>query len=144
MSASPPTSTIPSTKRPLEDPSSPSGPNDQPDPKRPALDKVVKNEEEESTPKSERESSVAITTDGAKAEPISELPIPVENGSKEDHNDNYISDAPNGTGATATASETHPIQSTASHSEHAIPHSNTQHQHQDETGWVHIRAVISS
>ena len=143
MSASPPTSTIPSTKRPLEDPSSPSGPNDQPDPKRLALDKVVKNEEETSTPISEPESSVAIPADGAKVEPATETSIPVENGSKDGRTDAYVSDAPNGTGAAIAVPETHPIQSTASHSEHVVPHTNMQ-PHQDETGWVHIRAVISS
>jgi heterogeneous nuclear rnp K-like protein len=42
MSASPTTSAMPSQKRPLEEPSSPSGPGDQPDAKRPALDKVIK------------------------------------------------------------------------------------------------------
>jgi heterogeneous nuclear rnp K-like protein 2 len=134
---------MPSTKRPLEDPSSPSGPNDQPDPKRLALDKVVKGEEEQSTPKSERDSSVAITTD-AKAEPTSEEPAKLENGAKDGHNDPYLSDAPNGTGPTGAAPETHPIQSTASHAEHVMLHPNSQHQHQDETGWIHIRAVISS
>lgn len=46
MSASPPTP-IQSAKRPLEDPSSPSGPTDQPDAKRPALDKVTKEEIDE-------------------------------------------------------------------------------------------------
>ncbi len=35
---------MPSQKRPLEEPSSPSAPGDQPDAKRPALDKVIKGE----------------------------------------------------------------------------------------------------
>jgi poly(rC)-binding protein 2/3/4 len=35
---------MPSQKRPLEEPSSPSAPGDQPDAKRPALDKVIKSE----------------------------------------------------------------------------------------------------
>jgi poly(rC)-binding protein 2/3/4 len=35
-------SAMPSQKRPLEEPSSPSAPGDQPDAKRPALDKVIK------------------------------------------------------------------------------------------------------
>jgi heterogeneous nuclear rnp K-like protein 2 len=43
MSTSPATSSaMPSQKRPLEEPSSPSAPGDQPDAKRPALDKVIK------------------------------------------------------------------------------------------------------
>ena len=35
---------VPSQKRPLEEPSSPSGPTDGPDAKRPALDKVIRDE----------------------------------------------------------------------------------------------------
>ena len=47
MSASPTTAApTQSTKRPLEEPSSPSTPNDQPEAKRPALDKIVKEEGE--------------------------------------------------------------------------------------------------
>jgi poly(rC)-binding protein 2/3/4 len=44
MSASPTIATS-SAKRPLEEPSSPAGPNDQPDAKRPALDKMLREEE---------------------------------------------------------------------------------------------------
>lgn len=44
MSASPSTPSQ-SVKRPLEDPSSPSGPTDQPDAKRPALDKTAESED---------------------------------------------------------------------------------------------------
>src|SRR3954451_23284509 len=47
MSASPTAAPTQSTKRPLEDPSSPSAPNDQPEAKRPALDKIVKGDDEE-------------------------------------------------------------------------------------------------
>jgi heterogeneous nuclear rnp K-like protein 2 len=42
MSASPTIAPTQSAKRPLEDPSSPSAPNDQPEAKRPALDKIIK------------------------------------------------------------------------------------------------------
>ncbi|OJJ85861.1 telomere maintenance protein PBP2 [Aspergillus glaucus CBS 516.65] len=104
MSASP----LQSTKRPLEDPSSPSGPNDQPEAKRPALDKVVKGDETE-----------VASADG--------------------QGDTVVPDAPNGKGA---SSETQPIQSTASHSERAGSQSDSRPQ--DESSWIHIRAVISS
>jgi heterogeneous nuclear rnp K-like protein 2 len=60
MSDSP--STLPSTKRPLEDPSSPSGPNDQPEAKRPALDKVVRNEDGK---KSDTEATSDTKADGS-------------------------------------------------------------------------------
>lgn len=64
MSASP--SALQSTKRPLEDPSSPSGPNDQPEAKRPALDKVVKGNESETYTDAKAEPSAApsATADG--------------------------------------------------------------------------------
>lgn len=109
MSASP--SALQSTKRPLEDPSSPSGPNDQPEAKRPALDKVVKGDETE------------IRTEA----------------SNDGQGDTSVPDAPNGK---ESSSETQPIQSTASHTERAGSQSDSRPQ--DESGWVHIRAVISS
>ncbi|KAL4936113.1 hypothetical protein BDV06DRAFT_228207, partial [Aspergillus oleicola] len=112
MSASP--SALQSTKRPLEDPSSPSGPNDQPEAKRPALDKVVKGEESEADVKAETEA------DG--------------------QGDTVVPDAPN---AKAVLGETQPIQSTASHGDAAGP-SGEQQRPQDESNWIHIRAVISS
>lgn len=105
MSASP--SGLQSTKRPLEDPSSPSGPNDQPEAKRPALDKVVKGDE-------------------------SEIPSAAGQG------DTVVPDAPNGNGISA---ETQPIQSTASHAECTGSQSERP---QDESRWIHVRAVISS
>ncbi|CAI7622475.1 unnamed protein product [Penicillium pancosmium] len=117
MSASP--SNLQSTKRPLEDPSSPSGPNDQPDAKRPALDKVVK-----SDPDAEAD--------------VSSNQIPSIEDTKDIQGDTVVPDAPNGKHA-----DTQPIQSTASHGERAGSHSD-QHTPQDETNWIHIRAVISS
>lgn len=139
MSASP-TSAGPSTKRPLEDPSSPSGPNDQPEAKRQALDKVVKAEGDESKAqegdKPTNEKSVNGTENGAGG----------ENGVKDGQGDLLVPDAPNnGKTAPAPALETQPIQSTASHNDRATSNPPTTSQPaQDETGWVHIRAVISS
>ncbi|KAJ5826090.1 hypothetical protein N7474_003228 [Penicillium riverlandense] len=116
MSASP--TNLQSTKRPLEDPSSPSGPNDQPEAKRPALDKVVRNDGDAETEK-----------------------IPAVDGSKDAQEDTVVPDAPNGKGP---STETQPIQSTASHGDRAGSQSDQQGPPQDETNWVHIRAVISS
>ena len=134
MSSSPPTVPAQSTKRPLEDPSSPSGPTDQPDAKRPALDKVIKGE------------------DGDEKKPVvadSELPIASSNGDtkvtdpstngtkaevKDEQGDTVVTDAP--------AAATQPIESTVlsgrgqNTSSGTLPH--------DESGWIHIRAVISS
>ncbi|OQD83612.1 hypothetical protein PENANT_c016G00361 [Penicillium antarcticum] len=116
MSASP--SNLQSTKRPLEDPSSPSGPNDQPEAKRPALDKVVKDEAEAETD-------------------VSSAQIPDVDAAKDVQGDTVVPDAPNGKGLPA---DTQPIQSTASQGDRA----GADQQPQDESSWVHIRAVISS
>ena len=132
MSASPP-SAVASTKRPLEDPSSPSGPTDQPEAKRPALDKVVKGEDAE-------EAKVAQDNEPAKVK-TEEPTTAAENGSKD--GDIVVPDAPNGRGSPAATQETQPIQSTASHPERSSSQP-PQQQGQDETGWIHIRAVISS
>lgn len=132
MSASP--STIPSTKRPLEDPSSPSGPNDQPEAKRPALDKVVRNEDH-----SKRSEDAAAA--GAKAEGQSST---ATNGAQDTQGDTVVTDAPNGKDAAATSQETQPIQSTASHADRATSQPPQHQPPQDESSWIHIRAVISS
>lgn len=117
MSASP--SNLQSAKRPLEDPSSPSGPNDQPDAKRPALDKVVRNDVQ-----------VETDVDGQ---------IPAVDSTEDTQGDTVVTDAPNG----KDHAETQPIQSTASHGDRAGSQSD-QHPPQDESSWIHIRAVISS
>lgn len=122
MSASP--SNLQSTKRPLEDPSSPSGPNDQPEAKRPALDKVVKSGEEK-TPEIE-----SLKTDG-----------PAGANAGVGSSDTAVHDVPNGKG---DAVDTQPIQSTASHAERASSQPEQQRSPQDESSWIHIRAVISS
>lgn len=115
MSASP-TSAVPSTKRPLEDPSSPSGPNDQPDAKRPALDKVVK-------------------ADERKAGDYGKTEVKDQEGSI---------DVPNGKGYEATL-DARPVQSTMLHQDIVQTQVYPQyHAPQDETQWIHIRAVISS
>ena len=147
MSASPSTNVVPSTKRPLDDESSPSGPTDQPDAKRPALDKIVKGEEDE---------------EGAqkhKPEPVEDMPPTYSDAVKDEDEgkdlsngytgtseDTVVPDAPNGTGpSAASVLETQPIQSTGGQHDRSTSHGPSQHQgHQDETGWLHIRAVISS
>ena len=123
MSASP--SAVASTKRPLEDPSSPSGPTDQPDAKRPALDKVAKGEEESKS----AQDAKSVSGNGTAG----------ENGVKDGQGDLVVPDAPND-----EKGETQPIQSTASHNDRASSQPADQQGGQDETGWIHIRAVISS
>ena len=137
MSASP---TVPaqSTKRPLEDPSSPSGPTDQPDAKRPALDKVIKGEEtdQEKTLPDNAEVPAVSSNGDVKVE------TPSTNGTKtevkDEQGDTVVTDSP----AAAGQESTHPIESTVLSGRGQNAHTGAlQH---DESGWIHIRAVISS
>lgn len=126
MSASPTTAPAQSSKRPLEDPSSPSAPNDQPDAKRPALDKIVKEEEEESN----------TSGDDTPAEVNGELK------SEESKDDNVKTEQQDGQGDTVVPDAVpQPIETAVSN----IPQSSTSSalQH-DETSWIHIRSVITS
>ena len=146
MSASPSALATPSTntKRPLDDESSPSGPTDQPDAKRPALDKIVKGEELQDEAKVEPVETPL--TPNADVKNIETETAPIENGHKDTQGDTVVPDAPNGTApSAASVLETQPIQSTGGQYDRATSHGPSQHQgHQDETGWIHVRAVISS
>ena len=143
MSASPSALATPSTKRPLDDESSTSGPTDQPDAKRPALDKVVKTD---GITDDEKPGSAETPQTPAEAAKVETDATPVENGHQDTQGDTVVPDAPNGAApVTAPVLETQPIQSTGGQYDRAASHGPSQHQgHQDETGWIHIRAVISS
>lgn len=147
MSASPSALATPSTntKRPLDDESSPSGPTDQPDAKRPALDKIVKGEELLDETKVELVETPLTPNADVKSDTEAEN-VPIENGHKDTQGDTVVPDAPNGTApSAASVLETQPIQSTGGQYDRATSHGPSQHQgHQDETGWIHVRAVISS
>lgn len=65
------------------------------------------------------------------------------NGAKDVHGDTVVPDAPEGASHIPTI-DTQPIQSTASHSERATSHPPPGMPPQDETNWIHVRAVISS
>jgi heterogeneous nuclear rnp K-like protein len=144
MSASPTSAALPSSKRPLEDPSSPSGPTDLPDAKRPALDKIAKEEEEEeeghgkSTPDASADQTVKAEDIKAKNETAA-----TTNGANNVHTDTVVPDALEGASQIPTI-ETQPIQSTASHTERATSHPPPGMPPQDESNWIHVRAVISS
>ena len=146
MSASPSTNVAQSTKRPLDDESSPSALNDQPDAKRPALDKVVRGEEaseDETKLDSEDTAPIPVLTDDIKAGNDKKS---LANGHTDESGDTVVPDAPNGTNPSASSVlNTQPIQSTAGQHDNSGSHGQMQHQgHQDETGWIHVRAVISS
>lgn len=144
MSASPSVNALSSTKRPLDDEASPSAPTDQPDAKRPALDKVVKSEEVVETGQPESaDAPVSAAADEVIVDSDAKLLV---NGHSDLHGDTVVPDAPNGTAPSASAVlDTQPIQSTAGQHDNSASHGGMQHQgHQDETGWIHVRAVISS
>ncbi|KAK4252262.1 hypothetical protein C7999DRAFT_10079 [Corynascus novoguineensis] len=131
MSASPqPTH---STKRPLEDTSSPSV-ADQPEAKRPALDKVIKDEEEIKEPISGSNGDVAPAPPAAASEANGTSKTNGEKSEVKDaQGDTVVPDAP----------ETKPITSTASGNA-AQSQSGPPPGAHDETAWIHVRAVISS
>jgi heterogeneous nuclear rnp K-like protein len=134
MSASPSASVAPSSKRPLDDESSATGPNDQPDAKRPALDKNMKSEEQEEKPEANTQETA---NESAKASTLT-------NGHTDANGDTVVPDAPS-TASIPPVQETQPIQSTAEQHDRTSRGSGNQHQsHQDESGWLHVRAVISS
>ncbi|CAI6338992.1 unnamed protein product [Periconia digitata] len=138
MSASP-TIAASSAKRPLEEPSSPTGPNDQPDAKRPALDKMVKDDQDaEEIDTAQPVKGDSISTDdinaaAAKAEESAEA-LNSQNGAKGGP-DTTMQNAP----PSVTPLETQPILSTSS-----VNGRSSAHQQQDETNWLHLRACIGT
>lgn len=138
MSASPPPTTAAHPqKRPLEEPSSPSGPGDQPDAKRQALDKIAKDEPPSGLPEPVQAAADNLDTNAAehKSEDVGEGAQ--QNGVKDGQGDTVVPDAP----AAHAVLETQPIQSTSSNS---ARNGSGAAGHQDETGWLHVRAIISS
>lgn len=142
MSASPVAATAPSQKRPLEEPSSPNGPTDQPDAKRPALDKV------------KEESNGVNTAVAAAVEPETEggalkvenagLELAISNGATDGQGDTVVPDAPpNGMPSASQVLETQPIQSSTANGSAAAQDAGSYGQ-QDESNWLHVRAIISS
>ncbi|KAI5466437.1 hypothetical protein BGZ63DRAFT_420921 [Mariannaea sp. PMI_226] len=123
MSASP-TQPTQSVKRPLEEASSPSRATDQPDAKRPALDKVIKHDDDVEVPEAPAEPAV---------EPQEQNGDEKTNGTvKSDHDDTPAADDASDSkavAATAAVSTSNAVTSASAH---------------DETSWIHIRAVISS
>jgi heterogeneous nuclear rnp K-like protein 2 len=122
MSASP-TQPTNSAKRPLEEASSPSRATDQPEAKRPALDKVIKNDEEAEVHEETTAPEVSAEAPEQNGEDDD------ANGVKGDHPD--LPDVLDPKAAAATVAST---SATAANSASA----------HDETSWIHIRAVISS
>lgn len=144
---------VPSQKRPLEEPSSPSGPNDGPDAKRPALDKVIKDEgatEVDATADVKHDDD-ANDEDKKDTKPTTQTSDDAEAATgaeaTDKQGDTVVPDAPvsaNGTAATNQILETKPVQSSsATEDNHASSHP-PHYDQRDETGWLHVRAIISS
>ncbi|KAH7364655.1 hypothetical protein BKA65DRAFT_142845 [Rhexocercosporidium sp. MPI-PUGE-AT-0058] len=128
MSASPTAAPTQSTKRPLEDPSSPSAPNDQPEAKRPALDKIVKGDDEEHKAVVDIPEPPVVSSNG---EPKAEATNGTKVEAKDSQGDTVIPDA-TAQSIESTATSSRDLPATGSHLQH------------DESGWIHIRAVITS
>ncbi|KAJ4384631.1 PAB1 binding protein [Didymella sp. IMI 355093] len=136
MSASP--TIAASTKRPLEEPSSPAGPNDQPDAKRPALDKLVKEE----TDADDIEIAQPVKGESVAAEDVKRedaessndaAKVVAQNGEEHVQADTVVPDAP-------AILETQPIQSTSG----ANGRPSNGNQQVDESNWLHLRACIGT
>ena len=142
MSASPTTAAnTQSQKRPLEDPSPDSSPSDQPEAKRQALHKTEAVNGQTTTDANVQVDSNGTTTEKQETNDF----IPLNPGKNEATNgvtyDNNVSDR--ATLANTRVDSPKPIPTTTSSSgisQPTLPIS----QQQDETGWLHIRAVISS
>lgn len=144
---------VPSQKRPLEEPSSPSGPHDGPDAKRPALDKVIRDESvtegdapvdvkaEVETKDDDSKDEKPVIEASDDAEPLASAEATDKQG------DTVVPDAPvsaNGTAATNQILETKPVQSTSATEDNRASSHPPHHDQRDETGWLHVRAIISS
>ena len=162
MADSPPTTSTPSQKRPLEDPSSPLGPTDQPDAKRLALETSTKGSETgEKASNVNGNAAAPSATEEPKAEQGTTPTGPLGNGPHGVQADAAAAaaaaaapaavpattdGASESASATATAISSagpQPIQSTIGGNEQTTGTSAAA-LHQDESSWIHLRAVISS
>ncbi|KAI9887849.1 MAG: hypothetical protein M1823_000371 [Watsoniomyces obsoletus] len=140
MPDSPTTNLTASTKRPLEDPSSPSGPTDLPDAKRPALGKTNENGQPEGTEGAPDVNGQLKPDSNVKVD--SEQSPAVVSSTKDSQGDTAVPDAPS-VAASGPQMGGQSIHSTVAGGDRASTGSG-QPQHQDESSWIHIRAVISS
>lgn len=146
-------------KRPLEEPSSPSAPTDQPEAKRPALDKVLKEDgatdvepaeiAADSTPEVPAETETAPadakedTADAAAATAGTAANTEAEATDKQ--GDTVVPDAPtNGATTEAAAPATTAAASNGPASAQGSAQAAMPYHQQDETQWLHVRAIISS
>lgn len=122
-----------SAKRPLEETSSPSR-TDQPDAKRPALDKVLRNDGEV------KQEVEPAPSNGLP--PIPPPPASEANGDSKTNGEKTDSKDAQGDTIVPDAADTKPIASAVSGN--TVPGQTNAANSHDETAWIHIRAVISS
>ncbi|KAK3677203.1 PAB1 binding protein [Recurvomyces mirabilis] len=153
-----PETPVATAKRPLEEPSSPSGPTDQPDAKRPALDKVLKDDGVDDANVATNgdvaghaavDNEATETVDANVVVVSSTEEIKPEADVADKQGDTVVLDAPtNGTSAAPTSAVAEmPSQSPAvSHAQSGRQGSQAPmpYHQQDETSWLHMRAIISS
>nr|POE96890.1 rna-binding protein rnc1 [Quercus suber] len=152
MADSVPETPVATQKRPLEEPSSPSGPTDQPDAKRPALDKLSYGE---ANFKTEPEIADVGDDDELKEEATKveeaknekeEVKVDVVDTDKQ--GDTVIPDVSTNGVAAAIPNLPNALQSPAPTNTSMLPREESQgamaYHSQDETTWLHVRAIISS
>ncbi|CZT15332.1 related to KH domain RNA binding protein [Ramularia collo-cygni] len=150
-----PETPVATQKRPLEEPSSPSGPTDQPEAKRPALDKILKEETAEPKVESAEDDAPVNAENGDVADATTEGAVSVdakatiEDDVKDKQGDTVVPDAPSngmptdvaalGQGLPSAVSASGPSADGRASSQAPMPY----HQ-QDESQWLHVRAIITS
>ncbi|KAI2635942.1 KH domain-containing protein [Xylaria nigripes] len=132
MSASPTQPTNPA-KRPLEDASSPSRSSDQPEAKRPALDKVINADHDEEPLNASAENNGDGALPPAEANGTSKSSVHDKSAPRDEQADAVAGDEPKTSAAVPTV-----VTGTAT-----VP-TSTPANAADETAWIHVRAVISS
>lgn len=143
MSASPKEGAAQSQKRPLEDPSSPAGPTDLPEAKRPALEKEAETTAEAAISETAIDTANAASTDDIGQPTVAQSDIATAaNGSSATPD---ITAAANSASVLPSASHvltTQPAQAAAATGAEAATTSAPQHT--DESLWLHLRCIISS
>lgn len=134
MSASPPTGAIASTKRPFEEEP------DQPDAKRQALEKS----EEADTEKVETGSEEVPAQPAEEANVKTEAEVKVETNGHSEHADPAPSSVPAPADVIPSEAAPQPIPTTGQDIPSAAQPQVSHHQRQDESQFLHVRAVISS
>lgn len=150
MAETPSETPVATQKRPFEEPSSPSGPTDQPEAKRPALDKVLKEEGADADVPSE--STTIKAEDAAQAENGTDAKSAADASTADGQADAAGDATATGAAATGVAGLPNPTHSLpaavssngAADNRNYSQSSSKPYHPQDETSWLHVRAIISS